>query len=173
MTLAPFLDLSPLFQLHVITALAALVIGPFAILRRRRDRLHKVMGYVWVLAMLTTATAALFMPSFGFRWLGHLGPIHLFSALTYWSLYEAMRGIWRRDIRAHEAAMKGLYWRGLCLAGLFQFIPGRTTSRAIFPETPELGWAVIAAGCLAIAWLTVQNARAARQGGPRTVSRPA
>lgn len=163
MTLAPFLDLPPLFQVHVVTALVALVVGPVAILRPRRDRLHKALGYVWVVAMLVTATVALFMPSFGLQWVGHLGPIHLFSALTYWSLWEAMRGIYRRDLRAHELAMRGLYWRGLFLAGLFQFIPGRTTSRAVFPDAPEIGWAVICVGCTAIAWLTVRDARAGRR----------
>jgi uncharacterized membrane protein len=36
---------------HVVAALYALAIGPVQILRPRRDRVHRTMGYLWVSAM--------------------------------------------------------------------------------------------------------------------------
>ena len=50
MTLQPYLDASLIVQVHVIAAAMALFIGPFVLWRKRRDRLHKVLGYIWVLS---------------------------------------------------------------------------------------------------------------------------
>jgi len=36
-------------------ALITLFLGPIALYRRTRDRAHKVVGYVWMVAMLTAA----------------------------------------------------------------------------------------------------------------------
>jgi len=45
--------------LHVCAALLALCLGPFALFRTRRDRWHKIAGYVWVLAMIVAAVSSL------------------------------------------------------------------------------------------------------------------
>jgi len=39
--------------------------------------------------------------------------------------------------------MRGLYWQGLMVAGLFTLLPYRVLNRVLFPGTPELGYGVI------------------------------
>lgn len=155
MDFAPFLNLPFNIQLHVCAALLAIAIGPFAILRPRRDRLHKGLGYVWVLAMLTVALSGFSIPSFGLAVLGHLGPIHLFAVLTLFSLWKGIAAIFRGNITAHRAWLTGLYWQGLLVAGLVNFLPGRAVNRTLFPDTPQTGYAVIALGGALLLWFRV------------------
>lgn len=165
MSLEPITNASLDIQLHLVCAIFALGLGPVAIWRKRRDRIHKISGYAWVVAMLGLATTGLMIPAFGFAIIGTLGPIHAFSFLTYWSIWTGMRAIFRKDIRTHEAAMKGLYYQGLLIAGLVNFVPGRRINRAVLGEHWEMGWAVIAVGAVglvAIAWWQRQNARPGR-----------
>ena len=143
MSLDPFLEADRIIQLHVVAALIALVLGPIALWRKRRDRLHKIVGYIWVVAMALAAAVSFGIESH-FTPVG-LGPIHLLAVFALWSLYVAMRGIYRRDIVMHKQAMEGLYVRGLALAGAFNFLPGRTSARALIPDTPELGYVIITA----------------------------
>jgi uncharacterized membrane protein len=155
MDFQPFLDLPANIQVHVFAALLSICLGPFAILRNRRDRLHKMAGYVWVLAMLTVAMTALFIPSFGVAVLGHFGPIHLFVVLTLVSLFMGMRAIYRGDITAHRSWLSGLYWQGLLLAGLFNFFPGRMTNETLFPGHPERGYVVLVLGGAVMIWFRI------------------
>lgn len=152
MDFAPFLNLPVIIQLHALSGLIALVIGPFAVLRPRRDRLHKTLGYIWVLAMASLGLTGLMIPSFGLVIIGHFGPIHLFVVITAVSLFMGMRAIFRGDISAHRAWLSGLYWQGLLLAGAFNFLPGRMVNRMLFPNAPELGYLCLAAGLSAILW---------------------
>jgi len=158
MSLTPLANAPLLIQFHVFFALIALVLGPIAIHRKSRDRIHKITGYFWVLGMLGVAGTATFIPSFDLAFIGHFGPIHLFVVLTFWSIYRGMRAIYQRDFRAHEAALKGLYWQGLAIAGLFNFIPGRTVNRMLFSHDLQfLGWGIIAAGGLALAYIALRQ----------------
>ncbi|MBV0914000.1 DUF2306 domain-containing protein [Anianabacter salinae] len=144
MTFDPLLDAPLHIQLHTAAATLALVLGPMAILRPRRDRLHKSLGYVWVAAMAFTALSSFAIGNFGV--IGPVSPIHLLAVLVLWSLWRAMRAILAGNVRLHRVIMQNLYWKGLLIAGLFNFLPGRTLSRALLPDTPEAGWAVIGAG---------------------------
>lgn len=152
MSYIPILQAPGLIQFHACVAMVALILGPIAIHRKRRDRLHKVIGYVWVLAMLAVAISALFIPSFDLALVGHLGPIHLLALLALFSVAQGMLAIWRRDLRTHERAMSGLYYQGLLIAGLFNFLPGRVVNRTLFPDIPEAGIAVILVGGAALIW---------------------
>ncbi|MGR3433300.1 MAG: DUF2306 domain-containing protein [Shimia sp.] len=146
MTLAPFLAAAPAIQIHAALALVALLTGPLALWRRRRDRLHKAVGYVWVVAMGGAALSAFAIPSH-FSPIG-LGPIHLLSVYALTGLWQAMRAIFRRDVATHREVMANMYVRGVCLAGAFNLLPGRTSARALIPDAPWIGYAVIAAVCL-------------------------
>ncbi len=162
MTLQPYLQSDLIVQLHVICAVIALAIGPFALWRKRRDRLHKVLGYVWVSGMGGAALLALAIPSNVFAF--WLGPIHLFSAYALWGIYVSMRAIFQRNIKLHKQVMEAMYVRGLCLAGAFNFLPGRATQEALIPNAPEIGFVIIAAVC---AWAFVPLIRAGGRKAPR------
>lgn len=143
MTLLPFLTAPLPVQAHIVAAFLALILGPFALYRRRRDRTHKVIGYVWVTAMSVLAVGSFLIPSH-FTPVG-IGPLHGFAVLTLWSLWAGVRAAIARDINRHQAILRSLYSNGLILAGAFTFLPGRTLNRMLFGEPSQLGWLVIAA----------------------------
>ncbi len=159
MNFVPFLELPAVVQAHATCALIAIGLGPFAILRNRRDRTHKVAGYIWVFAMLGVAISALFIPSFEVAIIGHFGPIHLFVILTLFSLWKGMTAVFRGDIKAHKEWLGGLYWQGLLVAGLVNFLPGRAVNRMVFSELPGLGFVVIAIGGALLIWFRVVRPR--------------
>lgn len=140
--------LDPATQFHLCAACVALLLGPFAIYRRRRDRVHKVCGWVWVLAMAALAGSGFLLH--GIRLWGPFSPIHLLSVLTLWYLWRGVRAAIRRDIALHSRIMAQLYWRAAIGAGLFTLWPGRTLNRMLFGDTPQLAWVVIGLGVLAL-----------------------
>ncbi len=167
MTFEPFLTAPFIIQIHAASAFLAIVLGPLALLRKRRDRLHKLAGYTWVIAMAITALSSFGIHGFGL--IGPFSPLHLLAVLALWSLWQGMRCIFAGDIAGHRAAMQGLYWRGLCVAGLFIFLPGRTLSRMVFPEAQSLGYGVIVLGGLALLaqwWMSRKPRTKARIGSP-------
>ena len=153
MTLDPLFAAPPVVQFHVAVAMISLLIGPIAIFPRRRKRLHKTVGYFWVLAMVATALSSFFIHSFDVLW--GLSPIHFFEFLM---LYAVTMGIWhitQGNVAAHRNHMVGLYGQGLLIAGLANFLPGRTTNRVFFESSPELGYVMIALGGICIVtWMS-------------------
>ena len=142
MTLLPYIEAPLHIQFHALAATIAVLIGPIALYRKRRDRLHKIVGYIWITAMLIVATTAFFIHSFAV--IGPFSPIHGFAILTYWSIYTAMRHVFAGRIHEHQLALRNLYWFGLIIAGLANFLPGRTTNRTFFGDAPEMGYVFIA-----------------------------
>ncbi len=142
MTLLPFLTAPLPVQVHIIAAVLALILGPVALYRRRRDRTHKVVGYVWVTAMTVLALGSFLIPSH-FTPIG-IGPLHGFAVLTLWSLWAGIKAAIARDIDRHEAILRSLYSNGLIIAGAFTFLPGRTLNQMLFGAPSHWGWLVIA-----------------------------
>ncbi|MEL7091697.1 MAG: DUF2306 domain-containing protein [Pseudomonadota bacterium] len=158
----PLMQAGWVVQAHVLLALLALALGPVALWRKRRDMMHKSVGYVWVVALAGAALVSFAIPS-SFTPFG-AGPIHLLSVYALGSLWVAMRAIWRRDVARHRAVMESLYVRGVVLAGAFTLLPGRVLQRSLIPDAPELGFAVMAAVLVWVASpvLRVAVARVAR-----------
>lgn len=144
MTLVPYLSAPAVIQFHIVVATLSLVLGPVALFRRRRDRVHKVLGYVWVAAMAAVALSAFFIHSFPI--IGPFSPIHLLAVLTLWSLWTGVRAAIARDIHRHQIILRSLYWRGLIIAGLVNFMPGRATNAVFFEGHEQAGWVVIVLG---------------------------
>ncbi len=140
--LTAFLALPDVILLHATAAILALVIGPFAIWRRRRDVWHRVAGLTWIILMLIVATSAWFIH--GIQMLGPFSPIHLFSVITYRSLFVALRHVRAGRYQAHGAEMRSLYLQALGIAGLFTLLPGRMLHQIFFGDQMILGLAVMA-----------------------------
>ena len=159
MTLLPFLSASLPVQVHIIAAVLALILGPLALYRRRRDRTHKVVGYIWITVMTVLAVGSFLIPSH-FTPIG-IGPLHGFAVLTLWSLWAGISAAIAHDIARHEAILRSLYSNGLIIAGAFTFLPGRTLNRMLFGEPSQLGWLVIAAllGVVALRVILPRQAR--------------
>ncbi len=161
MTLDPILNAPWVIQIHIAFAMPAILLGPVAIYRRRRDAIHRAFGYAWVTAMTGVAITGLFIPAAILPILGPFGPIHGLSVVVLVNLVLGIRHIRHRRIAAHQAVMRSLYWQAMGIAGLFTLLPGRTMNATLFPGAPELGWWAIGAGLLAIAAMTVRNRRPA------------
>ncbi|MEQ8409935.1 MAG: DUF2306 domain-containing protein [Erythrobacter sp.] len=117
---------------HLATVLPALVLGPVVLLRRKGDRIHKLLGRIWVVLMLATAIASAFIrsPGAGIAGTG-FSFIHIF---TVWTLVNVPIGVWlarKGQVARHRGVMTGLYI-GLCVAGSFTLIPGRLLGNLMF-----------------------------------------
>jgi uncharacterized membrane protein len=103
---------------HIATIVTALVLTPVMLLRRRGDRLHRRLGWVWATAM--GATAAM---TFGIRGLnqGSLSLIHILSA---WTLIQVPLIVWAartHNVARHRNAVRGMVTGALIIAGIFTF----------------------------------------------------
>lgn len=122
----PRLDLilaaGPMIQLHILAAVTAFAIGTVLLIGVKGTRLHKTLGWAWVIAMATTAISSLFIHTIN---RGGFSIIHLLSGWTLIALPMAIVAIRRRKVAAHRRAMTGMFVGGLLVAGAFTFFPGR------------------------------------------------
>lgn len=141
MTIEPVLNASPIVQFHLLAAVLAIVTGPLALFRKRRDLLHRVTGYVWVSAMFTLATSGFFLHDLAV--IGPFGPVHLLSVFTIFAIGRGIFLIRARRIADHARWMRNFYWNALGIAGIFTLLPGRALNRVIFDGNERLGyWAI-------------------------------
>jgi len=134
----PLLSAPLAVQLHAFAAMVALLLGPVALFRQRRDRLHKTLGYFWVLAMAATIASSFVI--FEIRLIGPFSPIHLLSLLATFGLVKGVRAAMRGDIATHMQTMRGLYFWALGIAGLFTLLPGRIIGRMLFADHQVAGF---------------------------------
>jgi uncharacterized membrane protein len=165
-TLAPLIDAPLTLQVHIAAALTALLLGPFVLLRQRRDRLHRALGRVWIGAMLVVALGSFALES---RWalIGPFGPIHLLSVLALFSLFQGLRAAMQRRFDVHRAYMQSLYLWGLAVTAVVTLLPGRTLHRVVFGTDSVIGFALVAAAAAVVllwVWLRLGQGRKAGAG---------
>jgi uncharacterized membrane protein len=118
-----------IIQIHVLAALAALLVGTLLMALRKGAGFHRAAGWSWVSLMALVAGSSLFITGFnGDRW----SAIHLLSGWTLLMLPLAVMFAKRRNIKRHRRAMMGLFYFGPVLAGALTFIPGRLMWNLIF-----------------------------------------
>ena len=103
---------------HIATIGLAVALTPVMLLRRRGDRLHRRLGWLWAGAMALTA-----LFSFGIRGLngGAFSLIHILSA---WTLIQVPLIVWTarsHNHRGHRGAVRGMVIGALLIAGIFTF----------------------------------------------------
>lgn len=121
-SLEPIATASTAIQVHVVSAVATFAIGLVLLSAPKGFRLHKTLGWAWVISMAATAVSSFFIT-------GLMGssysPIHALSAWTMIGLPFGIAAIRRRDIKKHRDTMTGMFVGGMLIAGLFSFLPGR------------------------------------------------
>lgn len=133
---------APLFvQLHVIAALLGVALAPLQLFRRRRDRLHKILGYTWVMALAFTALSSFAIHDL--RLIGPFSPIHLLSVWVLYSLWVAIRAARSGDIARHSATLRQTAFWGLGVAGAFTLIPGRLMGEVLFGRFALEGFVLV------------------------------
>jgi uncharacterized membrane protein len=116
-------------HLHVIAAVAALVIGIVILVQPKGSRFHKTLGWAWVIAMATAAISSLFITGLTG---GFYSFVHLLSGWTIVGLPMAIYAIRNRKVQIHRRAMTGMFVGGLIIAGGLAFLPGRLMYELFF-----------------------------------------
>ena len=130
MTLTPLLNASPVIQIHAFAAITAFVIGFVQLAAPKGTIPHRLVGWSWVMLMLTVAISSLFIHII--RLWGPWSPIHLLSILTLTALPLAVLHARRHNVRRHRNAMTSLFMGALVIAGVFTFLPGRIMHAVAF-----------------------------------------
>ena len=114
---------------HVATIAVALVLTPVMLLRRRGDRLHRTLGWIWTSAMMLTA-----LLSFGVRGIngGSLSWIHILSALTIIQAPRIAITARKKQHQKHRNAVRTLITGALAIAGVFTLLPSRMLGHWLF-----------------------------------------
>jgi uncharacterized membrane protein len=140
MDFTAFTTASLVIQIHIIATCMALILGPLALIRRRRDFWHKVVGYIWVASMVATAVSSLMI--FEIRLIWVFSPIHFLSLDVLYSLFRSIQAIRNKDISTHRKYMWDMYAQAIGAAGLFTFLPGRLMNEMFPSNTPMLVFAI-------------------------------
>lgn len=146
------MDWNLLLVTHVIAALLALLIAPINLVRRRRDRTHRLLGYAWIASMYYVCVS-----SFGIVTGGRYSWLHGLSALTIVTVSLGLLAARQRNIRAHAMNMAGSYL-GLLIAFFFAaLVPSRHIPRLLAgdPVTAIVAALLVASGVAAL-YLTVR-----------------
>ena len=115
--------------LHLATILVALPLTPYMLLRPRGTRIHRLLGKVWVVAMVASAAISLFVR---YSNPGHFSFIHILSVFV---LVMAPR-VWltarKHDVVAHRSTVRGLVTGALIVAGYFTLLDTRLLGMWLF-----------------------------------------
>ena len=115
--------------LHLVTIMTALALTPYMLLRPRGTPLHRLLGKIWVSAMVATAAISLFVR---YSNPGHFSFIHLLSVFV---LVMAPR-VWltarRHNVAGHRSTVRGLVTGALIVAGYFTLLETRLLGHWLF-----------------------------------------
>ena len=104
--------------LHLATIIVALALTPLMLLRRRGDRIHRWLGWIWAAALFATALLSLDIRLIN---RGSFSAIHLLSAWTLLQVPIIVLSARRHDIARHRSAVRGMVTGALLIAGFFTF----------------------------------------------------
>lgn len=114
---------------HLLTITVALILTPVVLWRRRGDRRHRLVGYVWVSAMALSALGSLAIRQINH---GAFSLIHILSVYTLgalvWMIVCARRG----DHARHRGSIRAMVTGALLIAGSFTLIPSRLLGHWLF-----------------------------------------
>ncbi len=115
--------------LHLIAAVAAVLLGAAQMLASRGGQRHRWVGYAWVAAMATTAVSSFWIKGpLGRDWLNGFSFIHGLSVWTLISLVVAVEFARRGKVASHRRWMQATF-ASLIAAGVFAAAsPGRAVN---------------------------------------------
>ena len=107
--------------IHVASVLPAIPLGGYLLLARKGTARHKLLGKVWLVLMLVTATSAIFIQS-----TGGFSFIHIFVPVTFHAAWKTVATARKGDIAGHKKHLVFTYLTALMIPGIVAFaIPGR------------------------------------------------
>ncbi len=162
---------------HLIAAGVSVIVGALVLLLPGKgSRLHRRIGWTWVMAMLVLNGTALAI----YRLFGGFGPFHVFALVSLGTLVSgtvsAVRARQHRLARAPTArdmwVERHYYWMTFSYAGLIAAFASETITR--HPATRPVGgpgpsFALAVAGATAL--IMIVASRWIRRAGPTTLAR--
>jgi uncharacterized membrane protein len=130
MTLDPLLSASPVIIVHAFAAMAAFVVGLVQFAGPKGATLHRTLGWLWVLTMVTIAASSFWIN--GIKQVGNYSWIHGLSIFVLVLLPVGVLAARRHRVSAHRQTMIGLFLGALVIAGLFTLMPGRIMHQVVF-----------------------------------------
>lgn len=123
---APDLELlsatPPVILVHLAFGILALLVGAILMAGRKGARLHRILGWGWVLAVGIVAVTSLFIQTVN---PGRFSFIHILSGYVIIALPLAVAAARRHDVERHRRYMTGLFFGGFAVNLLFVLLPGR------------------------------------------------
>jgi uncharacterized membrane protein len=114
---------------HLATILVALVLTPVMLLRPRGDTRHRLLGKVWVVAMLLSAVVTFWVRT------SHPGHFSIIHVLSLYVLVAAPMVWWTartHRLAAHRGQVRGMVTGALLIAGFFTLPFGRLLGSWLF-----------------------------------------
>jgi len=125
MNFMPLLSAGPAVHIHLAATILALALGVAMLTRAKGTGSHRLLGWIWVVLMLTAAISSFWIT--GIR--GGFSPIHGLSLLVLVLVPLAVLAIRRGKVKRHRFAMTGLFFGALVIPGLFTLLPMRLLGR--------------------------------------------
>jgi uncharacterized membrane protein len=115
--------------IHLAAVVPAVALGIVQLAAPKGTRPHKMLGWIWVLAMAVAALSSFWIMEVrkGAGW----SVIHLLSIWVLIALSLAIWNIRRGNVRAHKRFMVGTLF-GLAGAGIGAMMPGRFLAQLLF-----------------------------------------
>jgi len=149
---------TPLIAIHAIAASYVLLLGPVNLLRRRRDRAHRLIGFGWTVMMLITCLSSFGIVRGGFSWL---------HALSLFTLYSVSAGVWaisRGNRFAHRFNMTGSYLGTATAFGFAILMPDRLLPQLALNNPLGLALTGTLVLATAVSFTLLATGSASRQG---------
>jgi len=129
----PVLAAPPAIKIHLATIFAAIGVTAILLNGVKGSRLHRILGWAWVVTMIVTAVSTLFIKAApAFPQLFGFGPLHLFALLTFVAVPRAVLAARRHDVARHAGIISVFVLGGLGIAGITALLPGRILWRVFF-----------------------------------------
>ncbi|MDB5616455.1 DUF2306 domain-containing protein [Tardiphaga sp.] len=132
MSWQPLLDAVAPIPLHAFAAIAAFVLGVVQLAAPKGTLPHRLLGWIWVLLLLTVAISSFWIHGDSFRIWRTWSPIHLLSIFAPVMLAMGVINARRHRIRAHAIFMTSIFAGALLIAGAFTLAPGRVMHTVVF-----------------------------------------
>ena len=114
---------------HLATTAVVLVLTPVMLTRRKGDRRHRQLGWIWAGAMWATALFSLTIPPAGGRL---VSPIALLSVFVLVMVPRLILQARAHNVTGHRSTVRGLVIGALLVAGFFTFPFNRLLGQWLF-----------------------------------------
>lgn len=112
----------PVILIHLAFGVLALLVGGILMAGRKGARMHRVLGWGWVVAVGVVAVSSLFIMTLN---PGHFSIIHILSGYVIVALPLAVAAARRHEVERHRRYMTGLFFGGFAINLIFVLLPGR------------------------------------------------